>query len=265
MTPLRDIQLAFKRSLLESSDNPAVAFVEDDYLSASERLNIYRNTCAITLTNALRLAYPAVERLVGAEFFEGAAHLFIREHFPHSAYLNRYGAEFPNFLAHFDPAASVQYLSDVAELEWAVNCALHAPDMEPLALAGVANVPPAGHDLICFEPHPSVRLVRSDYPVDAIWRAVLAKDEEALSRINLAAGPIWLIVERGPDGVDVIRTEEAAWVFADELIRGRPLGVSLRAVAGIDASALLAEHLTAGRFVGFHLAPPLAKAVEKLL
>jgi NADPH-dependent ferric siderophore reductase len=36
-----------------------------------------------------------------------------------------------------------------------------------------------------FVPHPSVRLVFVRYPADAIWRAVLAGDDAALSAIAM--------------------------------------------------------------------------------
>jgi hypothetical protein len=43
----------------------------------AERLDIYRNTFLLTLTKALRLCFPVVQKLVGDEFFEGAAQVFI--------------------------------------------------------------------------------------------------------------------------------------------------------------------------------------------
>jgi len=49
-----------------------------DGLPPEARLGIYRNNFTGTLTAALKLCYPAVHRLVGAEFFEGAARIFIR-------------------------------------------------------------------------------------------------------------------------------------------------------------------------------------------
>ena len=50
--------------------------------SSPDRLDIYRNTVLVGLTKALQLNYPAVRRLVGTDFFDGAAQLFIAEHPP---------------------------------------------------------------------------------------------------------------------------------------------------------------------------------------
>src|SRR5580698_1202034 len=88
MPTLREVQAAFAQGLLTrdyASAAPLVA--EDAAIAPAERLGIYRNTFIGTLVQALRNTYPAVERLVGAEFFEGAATLFIGKHPPRGAYL----------------------------------------------------------------------------------------------------------------------------------------------------------------------------------
>src|SRR5260370_23822662 len=110
---------------MEGDEGDAAAYVRVGGVSAADRLSIYRNTLYGTLTNALRLSYPAVHRLVGAEFFEASAQKFIEDEPPRGAYLDDYGAGFPDFLARFPAAASVPYLPDVARLEWAVSRALH--------------------------------------------------------------------------------------------------------------------------------------------
>ena len=254
MPSLREVQRAVRASVLERDDTAAAAFLVADGLIPAQRLSIYRNTFTSNLGNALRLSFPAVHRLVGAEFFDGAARVFAHERPPRGAYLDEYGAEFPDFLARFPPAASLTYLAGVACLEWAVNRALHSPDVEPLDVTRLAALAPGDHDRVRFVPHPSVSLVRADCPVDAIWRAVLARNDAALAAIDLASGPTRLIVQRLVTAVDVARIDEPAWRFAAELLAGRPLGLALAAAQGVDAPALLAAHLVAGRFVGFTLA-----------
>ena len=254
MPTLRDLQHALRASLVERQHDAAAAAIIADDLPAEDRLGIYRNTFIGTLTMALRLSYPAVERLVGAEFFDAAASIFIRDEPPRSAYLNEYGAGLADFLAGFPPAASLAYLPDVARLEWAVNRALHAADAAALDIASLGALDPADHGRIRFTPDPSLGLVRAGYPVDEIWRAVLARDDAALARIDPSAGPVWLIVQRRTSGIDVARLGEAAWRFTSELCAGRPLQAALDGAAGIDATALLADHLAAGRFAAYELA-----------
>src|ERR1700752_3128513 len=129
---LLELERALRASLVIRDDGEISEHVVGAGIGAGGRLDIYRNTFASVLTTALRLSFPAVHRLVRAEFFEGAARVFIEAYPPKSACLDDYGVEFPDFLSGFERASSLAYLPDVARLEWAVNRALHAPDAEPL-------------------------------------------------------------------------------------------------------------------------------------
>jgi hypothetical protein len=265
MPTLLELEHAVYRSLVGDDDGAAVPHIFADGLAPEARLKIYRNTFIGTLTTALRLSFPAIYRLVGAAFFESAARIFIEAEPPRSAYLDEYGDAFPEFLARFAPAASLPYLSGVARLEWAVSRALHAPDVEALDLSRLSALDPADHGRIAFVPHPSVGLVRADHPVDTIWRAVLAQDDEAMTRIDLSSGPARLLVQRAKSGIEVIQCSEPAWRFASALLASQPLQAAADTVAEIDASILLADHLAAQRFVDFTLAESLdaTDAAEK--
>jgi hypothetical protein len=253
MPTLLDVQHAVYRSVVERDDGLAAQYIVADTLAPEARLSIYRNTFIGSLTTALRLSYPAVHRLVGLEFFESAARIFIEAQPPHSAYLDEYGANFPEFLANFEPAASVSYLAGVARLEWMVSRALHAPDVKALDLSRLAGIDPLDHGRIAFAPHPSLGLVRADHPVDAVWRAVLAQDDGAMAAIDLESGPVWLLVQRRGTDVNVTRITHPEWCFMAELCASRPLQAAIDAVPETDATILLADHLAAGHFIGFEL------------
>ena len=253
MPTLRDLQRAVYRGLVAGEDGSCAAHVVADGIAGAARLNVYRNTFIGNLTIALRLVYPAIHRLVGGPFFESVARLFIEAQPPRSAWLDEYGAGFSEFLAGFAPVAPLPYLPGVARLEWAVNTALHAVDAAPLELSGLAAVAAPDHGHIAFVPHPSVGLVAADYPVDAIWRAVLSQDEAAMTAIDLAAGPVWLTVDRNASGVEAFRLPEPEWRFMSDLCASRPLQEAIDAAPEIDAASVLAGHLAAGRFIRFEL------------
>ena len=265
MPALHELQRAVRRSLVERDDSDAAAYIRADGLAAAERLGIYRNTNFGSLTNALRLSYPAVYRLVGAEFFEAGAQKFIEAQPPRGAYLDQYGAGFADFLARFPAAGSVPYLPDVARLEWAVTSALHAPDATPLEVASLLDIGADDHHRVCFVPHPSLSLIRSSYPVDAIWRAVLEQDDAALGAVDLGDAPVWLLIERLPAGIAVRRWSEPEWRCTAELCAGRALHTVTDLASEIDVPAILAEHLAAGRFIAFGLAEPAAPPASESL
>ncbi len=247
---LLELQRAVARELISPGESPAAEFVHTDGIAACDRLNVYRNTYVSTLVSALRIAYPVVHRLVGAAFFEGAAQLFGQAHPPRCAYLNAYGALLGDFLSAFEPAASLPYLPDVARLEWAVNCALHAPDMPGLDAARLPALAVADPARLRLVPHPSVTLLHCRVPADAIWRAVVNEDDAALAAVNPDSGPAWLLVERAASDVQVLRLPEPAWRFAAQLCAGAALQHALEEGC-VGADAWLADHLAAGRFVDF--------------
>ncbi|AJX34951.1 DNA-binding domain-containing protein [Burkholderia oklahomensis] len=247
---LAELQRAVRRSLSDGVGVGADAadWVLPDGLTPDARLRVYRNTSASVLRDALRLAFPATQRLVGAAFFDGAAGLFARASLPASAWLDEYGAEFPGFLARMPEAACVPYLADVARLEWQVDLALHAPDVAALDLARLARLDEPALRTLRLRPHPAARLLRCAYPVDAIWRAVLEQDDRALRRIRLDDGPVHLLAQRTDDGVDVLRLGEADWRVACALFAGEPIDAAFANAPQAGAHALFATLLSRGCF-----------------
>ena len=251
---LLELQHAIRHSLLVGGDGDASAFVVNEGLEPGERLGIYRNTSAGVLVTALQLAFPAVQHVVGPEFFEGAARLFAAEAPPRSAWLDEYGADFPQFLAQLAQAASVPYLPDLARLEWKVNLVLHAADAEALELARLAALGEAELEDLRLAPHPAAQLLRCEFPADAVWHAVLERDDDAMAAIDLADGPVWLLVQRTASGIDVLRLSEPEWRVAAALFSGQPLGAALAAASCGEPHSLLAAHLARGCYVSFSLA-----------
>jgi hypothetical protein len=251
MPTLLELQNAIQRSLVHRENHTVSAMLAAHV--SQDRLDIYRNTFLQSLTKVLRLCFPVVQRLVGEEFFEGTVQVFIAEHPPKAAWLEQYGGEFPGFLRTFPPATSIAYLGDIAELEWAVNGALHAPDTESLDIGRLGAIEADDQGRIRFVANPSLRLLRLGQPVDDIWHAILESDDEALRRINLGDGPIHLLIERRATGVEVVRLDETAWRFLSELCSGEAIEVAVERAVDFDCANALAEHLALGRFSGFEV------------
>lgn len=252
MPALHELQRAFGACLLAEDDDAVCAHIIEEGFSAAERLRIHRNTCRSVLTETLRMTYPAVDRLVGRDFFDTAAAQFIDAHPSRGGYLNEYGREFADFLAVFQPANALRYLPDVARFEWALSAAanaMDAPVLDPGALAAVAS---ALHASLVFEPHPAVQFLALAYPADQIADAVLSGDEAAMAQVDLSSGPVRLILHRGANGVEVERLAPDAFRFVLRLCAGKALG-SLLETAPPAASTLLAEQFAKRRLSAFRI------------
>jgi Putative DNA-binding domain len=251
MPTLREVQRAVARGIFSADGDEARAHIAGDAIAAAERFAVYRNNTAVTLIGALRLVYPVVDKLVGAEFFAGVARAFIARHPPRTACLNDYGAEFADFLTTFPAAAGLAYLPDVARLEWAVHGVLDAPDAAPLAPATLGELGESARECVRFVPHPAVRLVTVRTPADSVWRAVRDDDDAALAAIVLALAPISLLVERRGDAIAVRRLAPDEARVTALLFSGAALSDVAQQQDGATLLATLAEHLACGRFAGF--------------
>jgi len=254
MSALLELQRSFAASLRSGGDAAIARHILEDGFSASERLAIYRNASRATLVEALRMTYPAVDRLVGADFFDTVAGWFVERHPARSAYLNEYGEGFADFLAAREETRSVPYLADVARFEWALGIAANAPDAAAVDAQALARVAPEHHADLRFQPHPSVSVLRLHYPADHIADAVLGGDGAAMAEVDLSSGPVKLVVHRGPGGLETQRLDARRYEFIVLLCAGAPLG-RLIDLAPERAAELLAEQLTKGRLAGLRTAP----------
>jgi hypothetical protein len=251
MPMLLDTQRAFAAALRSDHRGPLGEMIAPAGVSVDGAAAIYRNTFVFGAVKALRLSHPAVERLTGAEFFASAAAAFVASSPPSSGCLDDYGAEFAGFLGHFKPLRDLPYVADAARVDWAVNLALHADDADVLDANRFASAAGIAPERLVILPHPSLNLLRLDYPADAIWRAVLARDDSALGALDLKGGPFFVLVWRNAEGVQVTRAGESGFVFLSALCAGRSFGESFETAPAPELPVFLAECLAAGRFTGF--------------
>lgn len=164
-------QTAFAAALLDPEACVPAGIVDPEGRPAPKRFSVYRNNVASSLTRALEAAFPTVRKLVGDEFFAAMAVVFLRAHPPRSRMLMLYGAEFPGFLEAFPPVAHLGYLPDVARLDQAMRESYHAADSRALDEAAFQRL--IGADLagLRLSLAPSLRLVRSAWPIVSIWLA----------------------------------------------------------------------------------------------
>lgn len=185
------------------------------------RFAVYRNNVHASLTAALATRFPVVERIVGEEFLQAAARVFVRQHPPETPVLAEYGARFPDFLATFEPAQDLPYLADVARLEWLRTVAYHAADAAAAPLDDLASVAPqdlAAHGL---RMHPAAACLASRYPIVSIWRTntfdeqvgavALAPETALVTRLDLTV----LVTEVSPGTARLFACAAEGWPLGE--------------------------------------------------
>jgi uncharacterized protein (UPF0276 family) len=137
-------------------------------LKHPERFGLYRGNLTSIWGKALAAAYPVIAQLVGEEFFTAMAREYGRAHPSDSGDLNRFGADFEEFLRGFEHVKDLPYLPDMARLEWQlhrIHYAAHHP-----ALAAQDLDPHTVEEQI-FLWQASARLFTSEWAVVPLWLA----------------------------------------------------------------------------------------------
>jgi hypothetical protein len=165
------MQAAFAAALLDPDAAVPDGLVDPFGRPSAKRFSVYRNNVAASLTRALEAAFPTVRKLVGDQFFAAMAGVFLRANPPTSRMMMLYGDALPEWLATFPPVSHLGYLPDVARLDQAMRESYHAANSEPLPDAEFQRL--IGGDIagLRLKLAPSVRLVRSIWPLQSIWAA----------------------------------------------------------------------------------------------
>ena len=239
MSHLAHLQRAFLEELF--GERPA----------GDARIEIYRRNVLANLHTALAAAYPVVLRLVGEAFFREAAERYARAVPSTRGDLNEYGAHFAGFLARYPHAAALDYLPDVARLEWAVHESHNAAECAPMDVAALARIAPESQGAIRFRLHPAVRLVASPHPILAIWEANQPGRDGTPER-NTGADRV--LVRRVASTTAAVALGPDDWTFLAALERGASLDEACAAL-GESAARFLApallRHAADGVLSGF--------------
>ena len=243
MSTLRELQHDVRDALLGSAES-TVGEIAGDGVTPAARLAVYRHHVLTSLTAALEATFPVVVRLVDQRLFRYAGDAYVRAEPPAGPCLFEYGATFPDFLAAFPACRQLAYLPDVARLEWAMNVALHAADTGVLNTETARALPAGTLESARLALHPSVTLLASPWPVDALWRANQPGGDGV---VDLDAGAVDLQIWRRGDDVAFRALAPAAAAFRRALADGGTLTVAARAALdaepGADLAALLREAL----------------------
>lgn len=145
-----------------------------------------------------------------------------------------YGEAMPEFLEGFPPVAGLGYLPDVARVDQAMRESYHAGDSVPLGEAEFQRLISEDIAGLRLRLAPSLRLVRSRWPVVSIWEA------------NHESGPA---PRPGPEDALILRPEfdprphrlpPGGAGFVSSLLQGGRLGKAVEAAGpGLELTAIL--------------------------
>ena len=249
MLALRELPAAFAGRLGGSDRAYLLAVVADGAIPAAARLAVHRHHVQASLGAALAATFPTVEALVGPDFFRRMARDFVRHHLPSQPVLAEYGEDFPSFIAGYEPASGLPYLSESAGLDWALNLALQAPMGTPLTAADLAAIPAEHLPAMTLRMASGACVIRSAYPLDRIRQASQSHDE---ATVDLNSGPCDLLIMRRLEDSTFVSLSAGEAAFVAGLLDGATLeaaaGAAFQADPAFDLTGCFARLLALGAF-----------------
>ena len=138
--------------------------------SPSNLISIYHNHYFSTMTDALLVTYPKIEKFVGKEYFSFLSKKYINN-YPHKECdLLNFGNKFHELISSEKSCDPFPFLPDLAKLEWILEEVYNAKDFPVLDVSNIKNTDDiASLANMKAQTNVSVRVLISKHPIFDIW------------------------------------------------------------------------------------------------
>ena len=251
-----EIQSHFKNIMLRpitALENPPAEIIglfDEGHIPLQERLKVYHNNVVGSLTLALMSGFPLLEKLVGADFLKSLCREYVILNPPRAAWLYAYGESFTHFISNHPQTQNLPYLADVAQMEWLIKSAEHAPDDSPLHQSALAAIPMDHLSDVKLELRDSCHLIKSRYLLLALRNFCLNPENPApdLSAVT----ETHLMIYRPSLEVEIVPLSQDEYEFLENIAAGNNLGDALSQTIenneSFNIGTALQKHLLLGTF-----------------
>jgi len=232
---LRSQQTWFGKVVMSPGEAPIPADVErflqgGPRIGPGARIQIYRDGYRSRLIECLADDYPVTKHLLGEAIFDELAGAYVEAHPSNSPSLNFFGRKMAAFVAGCELAslqAKRAFAADLAQLEWALLEAIHAPPSDSFSLEQLAGIAPDAWDSVRLGSGAGVKLLRLAHPANDYFQAVRDDREPAMPE----PGPSATLVHR--KGWVVWRSDLTPPMSGvlEALLSGASLGEALASLA----------------------------------
>lgn len=242
---LSELQADFARAMIDGAAPALLPWIGTRGIEPAARLQIYRNAILATQVASLVTSFPAVERMLGADCFDGWATRYAARHGSRSGNLQNLGDDFADYLQVQPELASLGWLGDLARLDWLRQCTILAADSAALDATALQPALLAAGDDPFLHLLPCVQAIAADFPVLDLWR--YCESPETLG-VDLAGGAQGVLLWREDGQVAMQACAPAAVALITALKHGERVSAAVDAARVLDPDApldaLLAPLLT---------------------
>jgi hypothetical protein len=149
--------------------------------SSAGRWHVYAHGYVARIEEAMGLEHAATRRILGADAFADLVTRYVGVFPPRSWDLANAGDRLPGFLELDSLTAELPFLPDLATLERAVAHAFVAADGDALSWEALARRGADEVSTLRLALMPGVRVLRSPWPLHALWACRLEEGDDAVS------------------------------------------------------------------------------------
>ena len=233
---LSELQAGFARAMIDGAAPALLPWIGTRGIEAAARLQIYRNAILATQVASLVTSFPAVERMLGVDCFDGWATRYAAWHGSRSGNLQNLGDDFADYLEGQPELAGLGWLGDLARLDWLRQCTVLAADAEALVAASLQAALSAAGDDPLLHLLPCVHALAAAFPVLDLWRYCESPETQA---VDLAGGAQGVLLWREDGKVAMQACTPAAVALITTLKQGKRVSAAVEAAHARDPGAPL--------------------------
>lgn len=194
ISTLQALQEDFQDFILRGNDTFAEKIQGKDSAHALSRANIYANMYAERLLEVLALEYAGFAALVGEDSFIDLVYDYIDSKPSQSPVLRDFCNDFLSFIQTHEKYQGQALWQDMAAFEKAISDCTEAPARSIKTKAHLQSISQKKWPRLCFEFHPSLRVLETCWNIAELWTAQQAGEalpEAVCDQDNKTCLVIW--------------------------------------------------------------------------
>ena len=240
MTKLAQLQANFIHDCLSGPLNPDNSLMASDIdsqlISAQGLMGVYQNSAIANITNALSLSYPVIEKLVGQDFFKTMCREYIFKNWPETGNMDDYGECFSKFLAELEQVKQLNYLEDVARLEWLFHQSSLADDSCDFDWSTLTKIAEADILKLNFLLSPSVKIIHSNVPIDKIWQMNQLNAQEEIELCLEVENETFIVLFRQGLKTEMMVVTASEFTLLQSFSAGHNFGIAIESAKAVDVN-----------------------------
>lgn len=233
---LSELQAQFARAMVDGAAPSLLPWIAARGIDPAARLRIYRHAILATQVASLVATFPAVERMLGADCFDGWATRYAAWQGSRSGNLQNLGDDFADYLQRQPELAGLAWLGDLARLDWLRQCTILAADADALDASSLHAALQVAGDDPALQLLPCVHALAAGFPVLDLWH--YCESPETL-QVDLAGDAQGVLLWREHGQVAMLACAPATVALVTALRHGKRASAAVEAARARDAHAAL--------------------------